>query len=315
MGNLITDKMKNSHFKLSTISTDLFMKSLLISISQLAKSKWEKDLGVFIAERNQNILGGGLVGFDLSELGFSAQSIYSQKEFINSAIANSIEYQNWNAFNYVTDNTGVMLDYFREFKKLVDQYNLASTKKSDSRIKFIFHTGIETVDYCKLHQVLLIDNVDLNNHKCFVCDNLILSTKQKFTFIEIDIYNSPVTKWYINTKSTVDKIKAIQVIDKLSDKVRGTDNEFRMLGNKWKEMDINTAKKWIMDGLKYDLAYTSSENLKGSEIVETVRQDLDFIGDRELSYAYSSSSDNPWKSKSYSGWSLTDWTLVQQDVI
>lgn len=309
MGNLISDKSKSFYFKLSTIGTDLFMKSLLISISNLAKNKWEKDFGIFIAERNQNILGGGLVGFDLSELGFSAQSFESQKKFVVDIIRNSIINETWNAFNYVTDNKSKMIDYFLKFEQLIHQFTIFDSNNLIYDIKFQFHNNTGSYKYCKLHHVLLIDNGDLGIHKCFVCDNIILNNNLEFNYKEINIYNSPVTKWHVTTQSTINRFEAIQIIDKLSDSVRGSDNEFYMLGNKWNEIAIDTAKIWIMDGLKYDLAYTSSENLSNSEIIATLRQDLNFFGDQKILYAYANSSNNPWKSKSYGSWSLTDWTL------
>lgn len=86
MGNIISfDGMvsvDDDSLSMSNGLTDVFIDYLLLSGSQLAKSESEKRMVVFLADKQQTIVGIGTVGFDIIEMPWERDSFETDKTFI-----------------------------------------------------------------------------------------------------------------------------------------------------------------------------------------------------------------------------------------
>jgi len=86
MGNRITNNYSDSDnsMKMSNGATSVFVSAIALSGSVLARSKEEIDLIVWLSGCDQNVLGSGTVGFDLSQLPWAKNEakFNEQVEFI-----------------------------------------------------------------------------------------------------------------------------------------------------------------------------------------------------------------------------------------
>ncbi len=90
MGNIIsfdgTVSIDDDSLSMSNGLTDVFVDYLLISGSQLAESESEKRMVVFLAEKQQTIVGRGNVDFDITEMPWQADSFEADKAFVLKTI-------------------------------------------------------------------------------------------------------------------------------------------------------------------------------------------------------------------------------------
>lgn len=108
MGNTIsfdgTVSVNDDSLSMSNGLTDVFIDYLLFSGSKLAKSESEKRMVVFLAEKQQKIVGMGNVGFDIVEMPWDRKSFETDKAFmlelINHARALSSESSVWEILGY-----------------------------------------------------------------------------------------------------------------------------------------------------------------------------------------------------------------------
>jgi hypothetical protein len=120
MGNLITNnKAGDLDLKLSNGGTSVLLSVLLLSGSDLAETEWEKELVTWLAGRDQNILGLGVVGFDIAEFAWSKADFPAQKAFLLKMIDLALTKHRWDALDY---DPPYAQDYLRDFRKLVEAY-------------------------------------------------------------------------------------------------------------------------------------------------------------------------------------------------
>ena len=88
--------------------TDVFIDYLLISGSELANSESEKRMIVFLAEKQQTILGIGTVDFDIIEMPWQINSFDADKAFLLNVINHAKELSSqknvWDKLGYMPNN-------------------------------------------------------------------------------------------------------------------------------------------------------------------------------------------------------------------
>lgn len=94
MGNLIYFKGATSSLKMSNGLTDVFIDGLLIGGSELAETESQKRLIVFLAEKQQRVVGRGTVGFDITEMPWQTETFDADKKFILEVI-NYVRKEKW----------------------------------------------------------------------------------------------------------------------------------------------------------------------------------------------------------------------------
>ncbi|MGG1942855.1 hypothetical protein ABFY57_24575 [Paenibacillus polymyxa] len=75
--------------------TSVFIEVLAISGSVLAKTNREKELIIWLAQRDQSVVGIGTVGFDIDEMPWTIGSFESEKDFILDTISNAADGLGW----------------------------------------------------------------------------------------------------------------------------------------------------------------------------------------------------------------------------
>ncbi|MDE6671158.1 MAG: hypothetical protein K2K16_03080 [Ruminococcus sp.] len=97
MGNRIYFKKvtkDDDSLKMSNILTDVLIDGLLVGGSELAKTESQRRLIVFLAEKQQSVVGLGTVGFDIIEMPWQTETFDTDKEFMLEVIK-YISQENW----------------------------------------------------------------------------------------------------------------------------------------------------------------------------------------------------------------------------
>ncbi|WP_235332709.1 hypothetical protein [Paenibacillus polymyxa] len=81
--------------------TSVFIEVLVISGSVLAKTNREKELIIWLAQRDQSVVGIGAVGFDIDEMPWTIDSFESEKDFILDTISNAADGLGWEKLSYL----------------------------------------------------------------------------------------------------------------------------------------------------------------------------------------------------------------------
>lgn len=143
---------------MSNGTMDVFIDLLTLSGSALAKTEQEKLLTVWLAEKDQAVVGSGTVGFDLCEMPWTAEGFVQERDFLCRIIDAAIEECGWEQLNYPPDKA-IMLPFLERFRSLLLQMTAAQialhhrtewlhAARTDDPIRCGF-------PYCPKHGVLL----------------------------------------------------------------------------------------------------------------------------------------------------------------
>ncbi len=139
--------------------TEVFISSLAVSGSFLAKESAEVDLITWICSRDQAVLGNGVVGFDIDEMPWSAKAevFVKQKIFLLKVVERAKNNTDKEALGYEINETSV--NFLNQFMVSI------------SAFKYEFVTGLQEwwippdpdLKKCAVH------NVYLHVEGCVVC--------------------------------------------------------------------------------------------------------------------------------------------------
>ena len=160
MGNIIrlNDKQPAEEWlSMSNGCTDVLLDVLVLAGSALAEKDSEKEQVVWLAQHDQNVVGLGTVGFDITEMPWTKADFASQQVFMLRCIAAAREKLWWEKLEYEPHEELLMpqLDTFESFirsmtEELVDENErlewLAEADDDDPQLN-----GFPV---CRKHQVL-----------------------------------------------------------------------------------------------------------------------------------------------------------------
>lgn len=90
MSNIISSHEQS--LMLSNGETAQLIEAVARSASAMARTSWQKDLAVWFAMHDQNVFGGGCVSLDLSELGWTLDTIDEERIFMLSVIDDALQH-------------------------------------------------------------------------------------------------------------------------------------------------------------------------------------------------------------------------------
>jgi hypothetical protein len=123
VGNIISaDHDPNARdVMMSNGLTSVFLDVLLLSGSDLARTDSEVATVVALAERDQSIVGLGIVGFDVSELGWTPDRFLEHKAFLLRMVDGAIAGQRWEVLDY-EPATERLLPSLADFRELIERF-------------------------------------------------------------------------------------------------------------------------------------------------------------------------------------------------
>jgi hypothetical protein len=123
MANYVSlDQSELPDLHMSNGLTTVFLSVLLLAGSDLASNDWEKTLMVWLAEKDQGVIGSGIVGFDLVRMKWDTDSFLEQQRFLLSMIDLALERHRWEVLGYAPgpdENQPWVLSALQDFKILV----------------------------------------------------------------------------------------------------------------------------------------------------------------------------------------------------
>lgn len=129
LSNQINDP-KGFLLSMSNGLTDVFISTLLLSGSQLAKDVNEKRLIVWLAERDQSAVGMGTVGFSVLEMPWNIKTFEKDQAFMLKAIEHAKNGIEWKQLDYVPSED-LLFPALNQFYSFIAQLK-RSDIKSDS---------------------------------------------------------------------------------------------------------------------------------------------------------------------------------------
>ncbi|AIQ53415.1 hypothetical protein R70331_18985 [Paenibacillus sp. FSL R7-0331] len=174
MGNAISLPKQLEHLvdslHLSNGLTSVFIEVLAISGSLLARTNREKELIIWLVQRDQAIVGSGTVDFDIDEMPWTIDSFESEKEFILRAISNAMNGLGWERLSYEPHRDWV-IECLEQFRQMISAFD----KEYVNLNNYLVWTEIEEDDdwpiipkgypKCEKHDVYL------SCHGCILCNN------------------------------------------------------------------------------------------------------------------------------------------------
>ncbi|MNZ78951.1 hypothetical protein D3C78_975440 [compost metagenome] len=107
--------------RMRNTSTEVFIETLVLSGSELAKTNREKEFIIWLAQRDQNVVGRGTVGFDLDEMPWIEDDFPEMKRFVLSTIKGVINKVKWDVLNYEPNEEWIR-DTFEHFARMIQLF-------------------------------------------------------------------------------------------------------------------------------------------------------------------------------------------------
>lgn len=150
--------------------TSVFIEVLSISGSILANTNLEKELMIWIAQRDQSIVGMGTVSFDIDEMPWTIDHFSVEKSFMLKVILRAIEGLGWEKLSY-EPHQEFIISALKQFYSMIEVF----TQEHVNMESYIEWTEIEEGDdrptipigypKCKKHDVYL------TCHGCVLCNS------------------------------------------------------------------------------------------------------------------------------------------------
>jgi hypothetical protein len=173
MGNSIC-LYKNSYSDAECINmsnglTSVFVSTLALSGSALAQTDRERELVVWLAEHDQDVVGIGTVSFSLVDIPWTSAGFEAEQRFLLKVIAAAQAQTGWERLSY-SPNEELLLPRLAKFAQLVRQFTADHVDPSSYQVwldwppEYAVPAGFPR---CPQHQVLL------HWQGCVVCNDRI----------------------------------------------------------------------------------------------------------------------------------------------
>lgn len=174
MGNTIGLNNKNRNnikpLSMSNTLTAIFLEALVLSGSMTANTNREKELIIWLAQRDQEVVGIGTVGFDIDELPWTTESFIAEKQFLLKALDNAISGFEWSKLSYEPNNEMVIrrLDHF---KKMIIEFEVNDVDEQQYLDWIENNDQDETPTIPRGYPKCEKHNILLSCHGCLICNN------------------------------------------------------------------------------------------------------------------------------------------------
>ncbi len=125
MANSITNRIYSDveSLRMNNGLTSVFIEVLALSASTLASTEREKQFAAWLASRDQTVYGIGAVGFDISDMPWTAQGFQVQKDFLLKVIQSSQSKEHWHQLGYQPGREDWILSSLEQFRLLITHFS------------------------------------------------------------------------------------------------------------------------------------------------------------------------------------------------
>ncbi|WP_237712700.1 hypothetical protein [Paenibacillus elgii] len=107
------------YLSMSNGLTSVFLDVLVLSGSRIANTDREKELVIWLAQRDQSVVGIGTVGFGLEEMPWTADNFANEKAFMRRTIQGAMNESGWEKLSY-TPNKEMVVGRLADFQLMID---------------------------------------------------------------------------------------------------------------------------------------------------------------------------------------------------
>lgn len=140
-----------------------FVGVLSLAASALATSDRQRELAAWLASHDQGFAGSGMVGFDVAELPWSAETFASDRDFLIQVIEAAKRKTGWEHLGYEPDEV-LLLPCLDGFKTMVGAFSIEHASQSESQIR-PFGGKPTQLALCPIHEVYQ------HLHGCPLCND------------------------------------------------------------------------------------------------------------------------------------------------
>lgn len=174
MGNTI-DLNNNNRDNIKPLSmsntlTAIFLEVFVLSGSMTANTNREKELIIWLAQRDQEIVGIGTVGFDIDELPWTKESFNAEKQFLLKALDNAISGLGWSKLSY-EPNREMVVRCLEHFKKMIIAFEVNDVDEQQYLVWIENNDLDETPTIPRGYPKCDKHNLLLSCHGCLICNN------------------------------------------------------------------------------------------------------------------------------------------------
>lgn len=112
--------------------TSVFIDVLTLAGSRIAQSEDEKRLIVWLAEKDQSVVGIGTVGFDIREMPWNTERFEENKRFILKVIEAAENKTDWDKLGYRT-NEELIFPALKKFAELITQITVDNVDENAAK--------------------------------------------------------------------------------------------------------------------------------------------------------------------------------------
>ena len=131
MGNRIGLPRTGADIYLSNMGTTALLIMLVLSGTAIAGTEGEKNLVVFLAERDQTYRGLGVVGFDLNEMPWDRDAFEDQVRFMIRVVDGALARTNWDKVQNFTPNIEQYAPLLESLKSMLSDLRLVDIEISE----------------------------------------------------------------------------------------------------------------------------------------------------------------------------------------
>lgn len=130
MGNHIT--FGEDSLKMSNGLTAVFIDVLTLAGTRVAQTEDEKRFIVWLAEKDQSVVGMGTVGFDIREMPWNTERFEENKRFLLNVIEAAENRTDWEKLGY-QPNEELLIPALKKIAEMISQMTAADTDVNAAR--------------------------------------------------------------------------------------------------------------------------------------------------------------------------------------
>lgn len=143
--------------------TSMFIYVMVLAASSLAANVRQAQLAAWLASRDQSLLGGGIVGFDLEDMPWLSDGFLEDQQFLIASVDAALKRKGWERINFAPKEDWVFesLAQFRALLAAFSPQHVTPAQEQD----LPFGQELPLPALCTLHRVYL------HAHGCVICND------------------------------------------------------------------------------------------------------------------------------------------------
>lgn len=163
MANIISNEnvRKQDYLQMSNGLTSVFIDTICLGGSEIAENEFQKELMIWFAQRDWQLMGLGIIGFDVAEIIWDKEIFTEQKSFILKTLERSLNKTNWELLGYNPREEWVLKN-LNGFKRMISEFESRHIEKEEEYKIIPFEDKFKK---CNKHKIYL------HVKGCVICNN------------------------------------------------------------------------------------------------------------------------------------------------